>query len=146
MMLNKYIFGWKEWVSLPDLSTSVILAKLDTGARTSSLHTVHEKVFLKDGVKWIRFCIALDSDEKKTVVAEAPLLETRNVTNSGGQTEERFVIKTKLCIGRWQNLAEVTLTRRKGMKCQILIGRTALSGLAIIDPEHTFLHPHIECE
>lgn len=139
-MLEKETLGWKEWVSLPDFGISCILAKIDTGARTSSLHTIDEEVFIKDNVEWVRFTIALDSRENRISSAEAPLMARRTVTNSGGQAEERFVIEAQLCIGDWRSLAEVTLTRRKGMKCRMLIGRTAVSGSAIVDPEHTFLH------
>ncbi|MEZ0576750.1 ATP-dependent zinc protease family protein [Halodesulfovibrio aestuarii] len=145
-MLEKETLGWKEWVSLPDFGISCILSKVDTGARTSSLHTINEEAFIKDNSEWVRFTIALDSRENRTITAEAPISARRIVTNSGGQTEERFVIETQLCIGNWRSLAEVTLTRRKGMKCRMLIGRTAMSGTAIVDPEHAFLHQTPLCD
>ena len=138
-MSEKETLGWKEWASLPDFKVSCILAKIDTGARTSSLHTIDEEIFTKDNVEWIRFTVALDSRENRTISAEAPLMARRAVTNSGGHTEERFVIEALISIGDWRSLAEVTLTRRRGMKCRMLIGRTAISGTAIVDPEHTFL-------
>jgi hypothetical protein len=128
-MSEKETLGWKEWASLPDFSISCILAKIDTGARTSSLHTIDEEIFIKDNVEWIRFTIALDSRENRTVSAEAPLMARRSVTNSSGQTEERFVIEALISIGDC-----------RGMKCRMLVGRTAISGTAIVDPEHTFLH------
>ncbi|MFA9394699.1 MAG: ATP-dependent zinc protease [Halodesulfovibrio sp.] len=145
-MLEKETLGWKEWVSLPIFGIPCILAKIDTGARTSSLHTIDEEVFIKDNMEWVRFTIALDSRENITVSAEAPLIARRIVTNSGGQAEERFVIEAQLRIGDWCSLAEVTLARRRGMKCRMLIGRTAMSGTTIVDPEHAFLHQTPLCD
>ncbi|SIN80324.1 ATP-dependent zinc protease family protein [Halodesulfovibrio marinisediminis] len=145
-MLRKEVLGWKEWVSLTDFGIACILAKVDTGARTSSLHTIDQEVFTKDNTEWVRFTIALDAKENRTVTAEAPLVARRAVTNSGGIPEDRLVIETQICIGNWCTLAEVTLARRTGMKCRMLIGRTALSGTAVVDPENSFLHPTPLCD
>lgn len=145
-MLHKEILGWKEWASLPEFGISCILAKVDTGARTSSLHTIDQHLFIKGSTEWVRFTIALDAKENRTVTAEAPLIARRTITNSGGYSEERYVIEAQICIGNWCTCAEITLTRRKGMKCRMLIGRTAVSGTAIVDPEHSFLHPTQLCD
>jgi len=54
---DRVTVGWREWLSLPELGIPAIKAKLDTGARTSSLHTYSIEAFRERGHLQVRFGI-----------------------------------------------------------------------------------------
>ncbi|MBD2482853.1 MULTISPECIES: ATP-dependent zinc protease family protein [Planktothrix] len=139
------IIGWREWVALPDLGIGKIKAKIDTGARSSSLHAFDIEIVqtpgeLSQGKQRVRFKVhPLQRDTINTVSAEVDLLEYRPVRNSGGQTELRPVILTdiELMGKRW--LMELTLTNRDAMGFRMLLGRQALKRRFLIDCRQSFL-------
>ena len=134
------MLGWKEWVELPDLGIKQIKAKVDTGARTSALHTYFAESYSKGSERWVKFGIhPLQGDTETHIICDTPLLEERNITNSGGQTEKRFVIETTLLIGGKRLKVEMTLTNRDSMKFRMLIGRTSMNGIFCVNPEAAHL-------
>ena len=121
------VLGWREWVDLPDLGFGPIKAKVDTGARTSCLHAFELDPFEQDGQAWIRFKVhPVQKDDGLVVQCEVPICDQRAVTDSGGHTEQRYVICTRLRIGGWDQPVEMTLTSRDNMRFRMLIGRTTL--------------------
>lgn len=136
----KLLLGWKEWVSLPDLGISGIKAKVDTGARTSALHTFELMSFEKNGAEWVRFKIhPYQLNEDHVLECEALVHDKRIVSDSGGHKEERYVIVTQLYIGDLLKDVELTLTNRDTMRFRMLLGRTAMNGFMIVDPEKSYL-------
>lgn len=134
------LLGWREWVALPDLGVRRIKAKLDTGARTSSLHAFHLKRFTLDGKPMARFDIhPVQRSTDATVRVEAEIVDERLVRNSGGHEELRPVVVTTLELGgeRWP--IELTLTRRDDMGFRMLLGRQALRRRAAVDPGRSYL-------
>ncbi|MCW8955440.1 MAG: ATP-dependent zinc protease, partial [Gammaproteobacteria bacterium] len=122
------VAGWREWVALPQLNIPNLKAKLDTGARTSALHAFHVDPFDRDGQLWVRFGIhPIQHDTDHVVECEALVIDQRDVSDSGGHTEKRFVIATQINMGDYSWHAECTLTNRDSMKFRMLLGRTALS-------------------
>jgi len=132
--------GWREWLSLPELCLTHIKAKIDTGAKTSCLHAFSVEPFTKDGKEWVRFGMHPNQDEMETeVYCEAPVLEQRDVTDSGGHTEKRYVIETQLVIAGQQWPIELTLTNRDNMRFRMLLGRGAMRNKILVNPAASHL-------
>ncbi len=132
--------GWKEWVALPDLGLPAIKAKVDTGAKTSALHTATITEFTRDKHKWVEFEVhPLQRDNHCTVLCQARVIDERIVMNSGGHREMRYVIKTGMLLGSFRWDIELTLTQRHDMTFRMLLGREALCNRASIDPADAFL-------
>jgi hypothetical protein len=131
--------GWREWIRLPGLGDAIVKAKVDTGARTSSLHAYDEEEFERSGENWLRFRFHPNQrDEETNVAAEARLVGRRNVTASNGQSELRYVVETEALIDGNVVPIELTLTRRDAMGFRMLLGRRALRGLFVVDPKRSF--------
>ncbi|MEZ6055369.1 MAG: ATP-dependent zinc protease [Planctomycetaceae bacterium] len=132
--------GWREWVALPDLGVNPIKAKLDTGARTSSLHAFEIEEFTREGTCWVRFAVhPLQRVRDGEVWAESPLVEYRTVRSSSGHAEKRPVIKTSLRLGDKEWEIELTLANRDAMGFRMLLGREALRGRVLIDAGLSYL-------
>lgn len=135
--------GWREWVALPELGIRQIKAKVDTGARTSTLHTFKVEPFQRAGVPWVRFWVhPLQRSHSEEICCEAPVLDRRVVRDSGGHEEERFVIESLAQLGDASLRIEVTLTDRDTMGFRMLLGRTAIRGRYVVDPGKSYLAQH----
>ena len=134
-MQEPLLIGWREWVSLPQLGLAAIKAKIDTGARTSSLHVTALETFDRNGHTWLRFAVAPRRRRARTVVCEAPALERRAVTDSGGRTAQRWFIRSTIVLGDERIEAQINLSDRAGMLFPMLLGRTALRGRFRVDPD-----------
>ena len=133
------IIGWREWLALPDLGIPAIKAKIDTGARTSALHTFSLEEFEADGRPMVRFRIhPLQKRKDIEIHCQAPLLERRRVKDSGGHLENRYVIETLAVLQNQIWKIHLTLTNRDSMIFRMLLGRTALEKRFIIDPGRSY--------
>ena len=133
------VIGWREWVRLPDLDITRVKAKIDTGARSSSLHALEIKTFERRGKTFVRFKVhPIQRDSNKTVECEAPVLEYRKITSSNGHAEKRPVIQTTIeVLGKaWE--IELTLTNRDAMGFRMLLGREAVRGRFLVDARKSF--------
>lgn len=131
--------GWREWLALPELGISRIKAKLDTGARTSSLHAHLLDSDSDGGERVVRFSVHPPHDPGGAAVCQAPLIDERWVTDSGGHREWRPVILTEVQMGSQRWPVEVTLTRRDNMRFYMLLGRTAMHGRLQVDPGRSYV-------
>ena len=135
-MTNKLIVGSEEWCSLPGLVLPAIKARVDSGAATSSLHAFNIVPFQRDGELWISFEVhPLQNDRSVVVRHEAPVLEQRGVRNTSGISENRYVIREELVLGEQRWPIELTLTNRDAMGYRMLLGREAMVGRVLVDPE-----------
>lgn len=138
-MSSKVIIGKEEWCSLPDLQLPAVKARVDSGAKTSSLHAFNIHPYSENGTKYVKFDIHPVQGNRKIVqrcVARA--VDRRNVKSSSGEKEKRHVIKTTIILGGNSWEIEVTLTNRDSMGYRMLLGREAMSGHLLIDPEASF--------
>ncbi len=134
--------GWREWLSLPDLGIERLKVKVDTGARTSSLHAFDIKSHEDGGVTWVRFRIhPLQNDSDTVVEARAPLVDERRVRPSTGGVQLRPVIRTRAVLGSDVWPIELTLVNRGEMGFRMLLGRQALRNRFLVDPGGSFLKP-----
>jgi hypothetical protein len=134
------IIGWREQLALPELGIREVKAKIDTGARSSALHAFDVETFNSNGKRMVRFKVhPYQRDTYRTVMAEAELLDQRQVRNSGGQTQVRPVIETTVELNgdRWS--IELTLTNRDVMGFRMLLGRQAVRRRFLVDAGRSFL-------
>ena len=140
MIENKLILGSEEWCSFPDLGIPIIKARVDSGAKTSALHAINIIPFVKEGENWIKFDINPIQNNVKTVIhCEAKLIDKRIVKSSSGFREQRFVIQSDLKVGEHSWSIQMTLTNRDSMGFRMLLGREAMSGRVLVDPEQKYL-------
>ena len=132
--------GWRELVHLPELGLRAIPAKIDTGARTSSLHGSVIETIERDGEhgseRYVRFAVDFGG---KSHICEAVHVDIRGITSSNGDTQSRYVIKTPLRIGETEFRAEITLADRSDMKFPMLIGRSSLRRRFSVDSGYSWL-------
>jgi hypothetical protein len=128
MLLSLPVVGWKEHVSFPKLKLGPLVAKIDTGARTSALHADKIEVVGKR----VRFMI-----EGKRFAA--PSMGLKHVKSSNGLSETRAVIRATLQLGSIVMKTEITLTDRTDMGVPMLLGRNSLKSLFVVNPSKTFM-------
>ncbi|HEX6832749.1 MAG TPA: RimK/LysX family protein [Rudaea sp.] len=131
------VIGWREWIALPQLGIAAIRAKIDTGARSCALHVDALDEYHLGAAQWLRFTVA--TRRRTLVTCEAPALDRRPVTDSGGHTRERWFIGTAVQIAGLRFDAEINLTNRGNMLFPMLLGRRALSGRFLVDPSGAYL-------
>ena len=138
--MKRQIIGWREWLALPELNIARIKAKIDTGARTSALHTFSIETMAVSGQSKVRFGIhpyqnRIDIEQ----YCIADIIDERWVTDSGGHKEKRLVIATAVQFGLDLWPIEITLTNRETMRFRMLIGRAAMSHRFSVNPDKSYL-------
>lgn len=136
----KVIAGWVENIKVDDLHYK-IKAKLDTGAKTSSIHATNIESFKNNEKDWVRFTLILTDNEnnKHKINLEKPRTRKTNIKKHDGTPDKRHVVVMKICFnGRTYN-TEFTLADRREYIYDVLLGRQFLTQVAIIDSSATFL-------
>ena len=133
--------GWREWVALPDLGLPAIKAKIDTGARTSALHAFLIEPYQEGGVEMLRFLIhPIQRNQEFQVECHCPVYDVREVTDSGGHREMRYVIQSNVTIGNGHWPIELTLTNRDTMSFRMLLGRKAMEERFLVNPGASYIN------
>ena len=134
MVDEAIVLGWREWLALPQLGIARIKAKIDSGARSSSLRVEYLEDYQRDGEYWLRFAIRPLRRSAEPIACEAPACDRREVRDSGGHATLRWFIRTDFVLGGRRYDAEINLTPQSDMLFPLLLGRTALAGRFVIDP------------
>lgn len=133
----KDVVGWVETVKIYPGGIPV-KAKLDTGAKTSSLDCECITPFKRDGKDWLSFSV---KNHKGDIVRlEKPVTRVAHIKRHFGKEQKRYVVKLGICLGTIYREAEVTLVDRSGFNYALLVGRNFLKKDFLIDPSATFLN------
>ncbi|MDJ0895174.1 MAG: RimK/LysX family protein [Alphaproteobacteria bacterium] len=131
--------GWREMVGLPDLGIPALRAKIDTGARTSALHAVDLQIEEEEGERWVEFHVPLPHVSRSKRCA-APIVDERQIKNTSGVTEWRYIIETTLVLGPRHWHVEMSLADREKMEFDLILGRTAIRGRRLlVNPSKSYL-------
>ena len=138
MTADLVTLGWRERLALPQLGINLLKAKLDTGARSSSLHVDTLESFVRDGDTWLRFTVSSGRRHPVSVCCEAQALDRRAVTDTGGRRTERWFIRSDVLLAGQRLSIDINLTDRRHMLFPMLLGRTALLGRFAVDPARSY--------
>lgn len=138
--MNKIIIGNLESCNLPDLGICDLQVRIDTGAKTSSLHVDNLKRIKVRGRPYVEFDLHPDIyNLDQTVHCKAPVFDSRRIKSSNGEVEQRCVIQTTLQLGEHQWPIELTLSNRQDMTYLMLLGREGMGERVLVDPAESFL-------
>ena len=132
---EQVIIGAVEKVELPDHKIS-LNARIDTGATTTSINAQNIKPFERDGKKWVKF--EIHNEKGKLVAIEKPVSRMVNIKRHGAEEQTRYAVKLKLKLGKINSVSEVTLADRSKFTYPLLIGRSFLTDMAIVDVSKEF--------
>lgn len=139
---DRLVVGWRERLELPQLGIGLLRAKLDTGARSSSLHVDTLESFQREGVVWLRFTVSgRHRQQVPAMLCEAPALDRRTVTDTGGRSAARWFIRSDVLLGGQRFAIDINLTDRRHMLFPMLLGRSALHGRFAVDPALSYTQP-----
>jgi len=127
---KKSVLGGLERVYFP-IHSLLLEARIDTGAKTSSMHAENIVGFERDGKPWVRFEVA--KNEKEKIQIKKPVLKTIKIKRHGEESQNRYVVNMRLNIGEISNFVEMSLTDRSQYKYPVLVGRNFLQGNAVVD-------------
>lgn len=132
--------GWREWIAFPELGVKRVKAKVDTGARSSSLHAENIELFQLRGQIGVRFLVLpLQRSRLKAVQCQALLYDERYIKSSNGSRELRPVIRTAISWSGEVWEVDLTLTSRDLMGFRMLLGREAIRRRHLVDPGRSFV-------
>ncbi len=136
---EKIILGSEEWFSFPRLGIPAIKARVDSGAKTSSIHAFNIQSFKRNGQPWVSFEIhPLQNNRRAVVRCESEVVDRRVVKSSSGVGEKRYVIREPVTVNGNQWEVELTLTNRDSMGYRMLFGREGMAGRVLVDPDASY--------
>lgn len=133
---EKHVAGYVEQVRIHPGQLSMA-AKIDTGAENSSLDARNVERFTRGNESWVRF--SLRNEAHQSAVIELPVHRIARIRRHGGRVEEREVVMLGICLGPVYRTVEVNIVDRSGLDYPMLIGRSFLDGVFLVDPSERFL-------
>ncbi len=135
---QKTIIGWLEEVYLPHYDF-VIKAKIDTGAKNSSIHAMDVEYVKKVTGERPRIRFKTMDLKKRCQIIEADLVREAHIKKSSFITRARPEIELEICVGGIRKRIRVNLEDRGGMNYRMILGRTALEGDFIVDVSKKYI-------
>ena len=136
----KTIIGCEEWLSLEDIKIPAIKARVDSGAKTSAIQASNIKRITRNGEAWVTFDVnPIQDNLSLNVSCESKVIDTRIIRSSSGESQKRYVIKTKLKLGLEEFEIELNLADRDGMEYRMLLGREAIINRYLVDASKSFV-------
>ena len=136
----KTIIGCEEWLSLEDIKIPAIKARVDSGAKTSAIQASNIKRVTRNGEAWVTFDVnPIQDNLSLNVSCESKVIDTRIIRSSSGESQKRYVIKTKLKLGPEEFEIELNLADRDGMEYRMLLGREAIINRYLVDASKSFV-------
>lgn len=134
------ISGWREWASLPEIGIEQIKVKLDTGAKTSSLHAFQISTFKKNNQDWVKFDLhPLQDNDTFIKTCMCPIIDYRWITSSNGQSQQRYIISTSVKLGPLFWPIDISLANRDEMGFRMLLGRDAIKKNLLVDAGRSYI-------
>lgn len=130
LLKEKVLIGRVEWVDLPELKIKQ-KARIDTGAKTTSLHALNIEEVDQRGELFVKFQTVTSEGKVIEVVRKVEI--TQKVANTAGHVTRRYVIKEKVKMGNIEREILVNLNDRTKMEYKFLVGRNFLLGRFIVD-------------
>ncbi|MCE0496285.1 ATP-dependent zinc protease family protein [Vibrio salinus] len=124
-----------------DMINETLDARVDTGAKTSSINAEDIEKFERNGAEWVRFHIANNKNKKEKQWIEAPVIRSvkiRQATNENAQ--KRLVVKLWVTVGNIHENTEFTLADRSQMSHPLLLGREFIRDIALVDVSKQYIH------
>lgn len=136
------VLGWVEWALL-EAGDAKVKAKLDSGAKTSSIHAEDIELFERDGEDWVRFRVPLAtrkhaSTHDHDLHLERPVVRTVLIKRHQRESSPRYVVEMDLCVGGLRFTTPMTLADRSRFLYPVLLGRLALENRSFIDPARKY--------
>lgn len=132
---GKIVIGQIEKAAL-DNSDFQIHAKIDTGAKNSSLNAANYKLSRKGDERWIRFDVT--NRQGAVISLNKKIIRFAKIKRKGAGVQQRPVIKMEICIGTVKKLVEVNLVNRSNFNYQMLIGQSFLKPEFMVDVEKRY--------
>ena len=128
--------GWIEHVQIPSRNIA-LKAKIDTGADNSSVHADDIQVYEKEGAKWVRFTVR--NKENQSAEFDLPLIRYAKIKRKSAEPLLRPVVSMELCIGKTLKKVDINLANREHFKYRMLIGRSYLKELYLVDSSRQYM-------
>lgn len=125
----KIVIGALEYVRLVPPNV-VLKARIDTGAKTTSIDAREITPFERDGKQWVRFVCVFG---KKEHTIERKVVKTVQIKRHGAESQDRYVVKMRVILGDVSQLISVNLSDREEYKYPVLIGRNFLRDFFMVD-------------
>jgi ribosomal protein S6--L-glutamate ligase len=141
------VIGSVEWCRFPKLGVPAVRARVDSGAKTSTIQANKIKPFIKDGQEWVKFEINPIQDNRSIVIScEERVTGRKLIKNTSGISEERLVFETTVQLGAHEFKIDLTLANRDSMEFRMLLGREAFMDKFLVDVSQEFLQGDISEE